>query len=169
MFLPFAGLLSTTVSNPLWVVKTRMQLSEQAVSMCYDCDVTELCFSRALLRHLLAYATLYVLYVSNMFWRFWRRMRMLKDIVDSNYIGSLSLPADNGQLAHQHRMVQSIRDVFRESGIRGFYKGLTASYAGISETVIQFVVYERLKQMAEIRLIESASTAGNPSPREGIS
>lgn len=30
-------------------------------------------------------------------------------------------------------------------GILGFYKGITASYYGISETVIHFVIYEALK------------------------
>lgn len=30
-------------------------------------------------------------------------------------------------------------------GIRGFYKGITASYMGISETVIHFVIYEAVK------------------------
>ncbi|KAL6982298.1 Pyrimidine nucleotide transporter, mitochondrial [Sarracenia purpurea var. burkii] len=30
-------------------------------------------------------------------------------------------------------------------GIKGFYKGLTASYFGISETVIHFVIYEAIK------------------------
>ena len=31
-------------------------------------------------------------------------------------------------------------------GIRGFWKGVTASYWGISETVIHFVIYEYLKK-----------------------
>ena len=30
-------------------------------------------------------------------------------------------------------------------GIKGFYKGITASYFGISETIIHFVIYEYLK------------------------
>jgi solute carrier family 25 protein 33/36 len=30
-------------------------------------------------------------------------------------------------------------------GIRGFYKGITASYFGISETVVHFVIYEAIK------------------------
>ena len=30
-------------------------------------------------------------------------------------------------------------------GIRGFWRGVTASYWGISETVIHFVIYEYLK------------------------
>ena len=42
-----------------------------------------------------------------------------------------------------------IRQVYNEKGVRGFYKGITASYYGISETVIHFVIYEFLK--AKIR------------------
>lgn len=30
-------------------------------------------------------------------------------------------------------------------GIKGFYKGITASYWGISETVVHFVIYEAIK------------------------
>jgi len=30
--------------------------------------------------------------------------------------------------------------------VKGFYKGLTASYMGISETVLHFVIYEKLKE-----------------------
>lgn len=32
------------------------------------------------------------------------------------------------------------------NGLRGFYKGITASYFGISETVVHFVIYETLKR-----------------------
>jgi len=38
-----------------------------------------------------------------------------------------------------------IRDIYRSSGVMGFYKGITASYFGISETIIHFVIYEFLK------------------------
>ncbi len=31
-------------------------------------------------------------------------------------------------------------------GVRGFWKGVTASYWGISETIIHFVIYESLKK-----------------------
>ncbi|NWH78582.1 S2536 protein, partial [Piaya cayana] len=36
--------------------------------------------------------------------------------------------------------------VYRTEGLRGFYRGVTASYAGVSETIIHFVIYEALKQ-----------------------
>ena len=40
-----------------------------------------------------------------------------------------------------------IRQIAREEGIRGFYKGLSASYLGVTEGTIQWVLYERLKRM----------------------
>lgn len=32
-----------------------------------------------------------------------------------------------------------------QQGILGFYKGITASYMGISETIVHFVIYEAIK------------------------
>ncbi|XP_077579882.1 solute carrier family 25 member 36-A-like [Stigmatopora nigra] len=39
-----------------------------------------------------------------------------------------------------------VRRVYQMDGLRGFYKGMSASYAGISETVIHFVIYESIKR-----------------------
>lgn len=53
------------------------------------------------------------------------------------------------QLDHQHSSGMTVRkcvvNIYNQSGLRGFYKGITASYFGISETVIHFVIYEALK------------------------
>lgn len=38
-----------------------------------------------------------------------------------------------------------IKQIYQKSGFWGFYKGISASYVGISETVIHFVIYEALK------------------------
>lgn len=35
--------------------------------------------------------------------------------------------------------------LFLLQGIKGFYKGITASYFGITETIIHFVIYEAIK------------------------
>ncbi len=49
-------------------------------------------------------------------------------------------------------VAQCIRDTYSTLGVRGFYKGITASYYGISETVIHFVIYEAIKaKLAEIK------------------
>lgn len=39
-----------------------------------------------------------------------------------------------------------IRKVYSTDGFKGFYRGMSASYAGISETVIHFVIYESIKR-----------------------
>nr|XP_009669766.1 PREDICTED: solute carrier family 25 member 33 isoform X2 [Struthio camelus australis] len=56
--------------------------------------------------------------------------------------------------------LQCARYVYQTEGIRGFYRGLTASYAGISETIICFAIYESLKKhLKEVQL--------PPSPTNG--
>jgi solute carrier family 25 protein 33/36 len=37
--------------------------------------------------------------------------------------------------------------IYRQEGIRGFARGLSASYLGISEGVLQWVLYEKLKRV----------------------
>jgi solute carrier family 25 protein 33/36 len=78
-----AGVVTGTATNPIWVVKTRLQLS-----------------------------------VSNQ--------------VDQRVIGS---------------SWNTIKNIMRQEGIRGFYKGLSASYLGVTEGTIQWVLYERLKKL----------------------
>ncbi|XP_043270438.1 mitochondrial carrier protein Rim2 isoform X2 [Venturia canescens] len=48
---------------------------------------------------------------------------------------------------HMNRMtaVECIRRIYQQSGFLGFYKGIVASYMGISETVVHFVIYEAVK------------------------
>uniref|UniRef100_A0A2K6TJ14 Solute carrier family 25 member 33 n=1 Tax=Saimiri boliviensis boliviensis TaxID=39432 RepID=A0A2K6TJ14_SAIBB len=58
----------------------------------------------------------------------------------------------------QMNTLQCARYVYRTEGIRGFYRGLTASYAGISETIICFAIYESLKKyLKEAPLASSAN------------
>ncbi|XP_012938953.1 solute carrier family 25 member 36 [Aplysia californica] len=40
---------------------------------------------------------------------------------------------------------ECIRRIYKQSGVRGFYKGISASYFGVSETVIHLVIYEAIK------------------------
>ncbi len=34
------------------------------------------------------------------------------------------------------------RDILKKEGVRGMYKGMSASYLGVTEGVIQWVLYE---------------------------
>ncbi|KAJ0174759.1 hypothetical protein K1T71_009867 [Dendrolimus kikuchii] len=64
--------------------------------------------------------------------------------------------------------LQCIKRIYTKMGVKGFYKGITASYMGISETVVHFVLYEGVKA----RLMAARSVDGVPSdhrsPRDFI-
>jgi solute carrier family 25 protein 33/36 len=74
-----AGIVTATATNPIWVIKTRLQLQGNGV----------------------------------------RR-----------YQGS----------------IDCLYHIVREEGIRGLYKGMSASYLGVAEGTIQWVIYENLKK-----------------------
>lgn len=61
--------------------------------------------------------------------------------------------------------LQCARYVYQTEGIRGFYRGLTASYAGISETMICFLIYETLKK----KLAEGHLTSPGSEMEKGAS
>jgi len=91
-----AGIVTGTATNPIWVVKTRLQLSASDK---------------------LATATTAV-------------------------VGSRSSPLVGGGV-----VFSTVKQIAREESIRGFYKGLSASYLGVTEGTIQWVLYERLKRL----------------------
>lgn len=45
-----------------------------------------------------------------------------------------------------------IKSIYNETGIKGFYKGITASYFGISETILHFIIYENIKSKLRDRI-----------------
>lgn len=57
----------------------------------------------------------------------------------------LQLDRSNSSLA------SVVRRIYAEGGAIGFWKGLTASWWGISETMIHFVIYEYLKKCLALR------------------
>jgi solute carrier family 25 protein 33/36 len=67
-----------------------------------------------------------------------------------------------GRLGNNYTAWQCARHIYRTSGLRGFYKGLTASYYGLSETVIHLVVYEEIKtQLKRTKENDDVTTAWN--------
>jgi len=42
----------------------------------------------------------------------------------------------------------AVQKMFKDEGIKVFYRGMSASYLGITESSLQFVLYEKLKQIA---------------------
>ncbi|XP_026055789.1 solute carrier family 25 member 33-like [Carassius auratus] len=95
----FAAFVTNSLMNPIWMVKTRMQLERKALGE--------------------------------------KKMNTL----------------------------QCVRHVYKTEGMRGFYRGLTASYAGISETMICFLIYETLKK----HLAQSRFTTPDTDTEKGAS
>ncbi|XP_042199627.1 solute carrier family 25 member 33 [Callorhinchus milii] len=63
---------------------------------------------------------------------------------------------------------QCAKHVYRAEGFKGFYRGLTASYAGISETMIHFVTYEAIKKHLEKSRFNSRETDKTASDFLGL-
>lgn len=85
-----AGIVTGTATNPIWVVKTRLQLEQHN------------------LQH--------------------------HSVSHSKSIGG---------------SWHTITKIFREEGVKGFYKGLSASYLGVAEGTIQWTLYEKLKKLTK--------------------
>jgi solute carrier family 25 protein 33/36 len=60
------------------------------------------------------------------------------------------------------RAIDVIRNIYRQNGIRGFYKGISASYIGVSETIVHFVIYEQIK--AQLQLYQSGQNHSSDEP-----
>jgi len=60
----------------------------------------------------------------------------------------------------------AIKTIFREEGIGGFYKGISASYWGCAEGALQFLIYEQLKSKLIARQNKKRSEQGLRPSRE---
>ncbi|KAG5992468.1 hypothetical protein E4U54_003628 [Claviceps lovelessii] len=81
-----AGVATSTATNPIWMVKTRLQL---------DKNVSE---------------------------------------------------RSGGAMQRQYRnSYDCVRQIIRDEGPRGLYKGMSASYLGVAESTLQWMLYEQLK------------------------
>lgn len=107
-----AGIATGTATNPIWVVKTRLQLAQHH-----------------------------------------------RPPIPSS--ASLSGAAPIQRASFFGGSLSVIKEIWKEAGIRGFYKGLSASYLGVTEGTIQWVLYERLKKL-------SANTEGKGGVTEWL-
>lgn len=93
-----AGIVTSTATNPIWLIKTRLQLD--------------------------------------------------KNIVERG-----------GQATRRYKNSwDCIKQVVRQEGIRGLYKGMSASYLGVTESTLQWVLYDQMKKHLknrELRILSS--------------
>ncbi|SPQ19764.1 ea803482-eb6c-45fc-8250-3dbb246358ca [Thermothielavioides terrestris] len=82
-----AGIATSTATNPIWMVKTRLQLDK-------------------------------------------------------------NMAIESGGVAKRRykNSVDCIRQVLREEGVRGLYKGMSASYLGVAESTMHWMLYEQIKR-----------------------
>ncbi|XP_052867568.1 mitochondrial carrier protein Rim2 [Anopheles cruzii] len=78
----------------------------------------------------------------------------------------MQLDSSNASNGLRTSVGQCVKQIYESQGVRGFYKGITASYVGISETVIHFVIYEALKKKL-LELRESSPARYGDGPEGG--
>ncbi|KDR24076.1 Solute carrier family 25 member 36, partial [Zootermopsis nevadensis] len=74
------------------------------------------------------------------------------------------LQLDYARNGNRMTAAQCIKNIYRTHGLAGFYKGITASYFGISETVVHFVIYEAIK--AKLVAFRSGQPTDSKSSRD---
>ncbi|KAJ7541893.1 hypothetical protein O6H91_10G081200 [Diphasiastrum complanatum] len=112
----FAGCVNVLLTNPIWVVVTRMQTAKQAKkspSKAMLCDELKI----PLEEHDTLEKT---------------------TITSSTSIDGISIPVD------AHGALHTIQDLYREAGIVGFWKGVLPTLIMVSNPSIQFMIYETL-------------------------
>ncbi|XP_069069772.1 solute carrier family 25 member 36 isoform X2 [Pleurodeles waltl] len=75
----------------------------------------------------------------------------------------LQLDARNRSEKHMSAF-ECVHKVYKADGVKGFYRGMSASYAGISETVIHFVIYESIKR----KLLQQKAASTMDSDEESV-
>jgi solute carrier family 25 protein 33/36 len=97
-----AGVVTSTATNPIWLVKTRLQLDK-------------------------------------------------------------NMAAERGAAAKRRykNSLDCIRQVLRDEGIRGLYKGMSASYLGVAESTMHWMLYEQIKRSL-VKREERLALSGRP-------
>ena len=97
-----AGIITGTATNPIWLVKTRLQLDKQNAG-------------------------------------------------------------PGGQGRRYRNAWDCVRKTVRAEGVRGLYRGLSASYLGVSESTLQWVLYERAKRSLSAGEAQLAASGRPPT------
>lgn len=104
-----AGMITGTITSPIWVIKTRLQLDR-----------------------------------------------------------SIAEKSGTIQSRRYKNALDCIIQTFRGEGVRGLYRGLSASYLGVSESTIQWMLYEQLKMALVKRQLRLQASEHQRSRWDGV-
>ncbi len=178
-----SGFVSSTLTNPIWFVKTRMQLDRSSklsawrcVSSIYHEKVMQAHFS---IRRWLDASTpsagsrrprnTDVFLSLSMWFAIVKEWRLGCSESQSGAVGSKPETQTrqlgftdqyDANVAHPS-LIERVSVCRPLQGVLGFYKGISASYFGISETIVNFVLYEFLKSDLR-RLRQNRLDAADP-------
>lgn len=135
-----AGVVTATATNPIWVVKTRLQLDSRRAER----PPTRPAGAGLARPGTASFSTTAL-------------SRSKKSL------GAFGEPAFFHAAKATGPSMNSLQmtlHIVRSEGLKGLYKGMSASYLGVAEGTIQWVLYERLKKMGADSPAEGSPKAG---------